>query len=409
MPSEKVTFSNSNGHDLSGRLETPAFQPKAYALFAHCFSCSKDIAAATRVSRSLCDHGIGVLRFDFTGLGNSEGDFSSTNFSSNLKDLFAASEFLNKYYKAPELLIGHSLGGAAVLMAASKLEKAKAVATIGAPSDPAHIQHLFQTEMDKIETQGKASVQIAGRTFEIQKQFIDDLKEQKLTTHLSKLKKPLLVFHSPLDKVVSIEHARELYETASHPKSFISLDQADHLLSHRKDSEFVANTLAAWSSHYLNNEIQSKNSLKEGKVSVEETDGKFGQNIQAGKHKLYADEPVSMGGQDAGPSPYDFLLAGLGACTSMTIRMYAEHKKIPLEHVSVLLSHQKIHANDCESCETQSGKIDLIERKIDLKGKLSQEQKEKLLKIADRCPVHRTLHSEIKIKTQHKKKETDYE
>ncbi|MFC1665315.1 alpha/beta fold hydrolase [Pseudomonadota bacterium] len=398
---QKVVFYNSDGEQLAALLESPASAPTSYALFAHCFTCSKDIAAATRISKSLAAKGIAVLRFDFTGLGNSEGDFANTNFSSNIDDLVSAANHMREEFATPELLIGHSLGGAAVLSAAHKIPETKAVVTIGAPSDPQHLSHLFSDTRAQIESQGKATVSLAGRKFTIKKQFVDDLQEQNLHKNIHTLRKALLIFHSPIDDIVEIENAANIYQAAVHPKSFISLDNADHLLSKPADSQYVAETIAAWASRYVNNDDvePSVPTLGPGEVLVRESDHKFAQQVLTDKHQLVADEPQEYGGTDTGPSPYEYLLGSLGTCTSMTIRMYANRKKLPLEQVSVRLRHEKIHAQDCSECETVEGKIDHIDREISLSGPLSSEDRQRLMEIADRCPVHRTLHSEINIQS----------
>jgi putative redox protein len=404
---EKLTFPGSHGAVLAGRLELPEGKPRAYALFAHCFTCTKDIFAAGRIAEALAGHGIAVLRFDFTGLGASEGDFAHTNFSSNVQDLMKAADYLRERYAAPKILIGHSLGGAAVLAAASRVPEAVAVATIGAPADPAHVAHLFTGKRAEIETAGEAEVHLAGRPFRIRKQFLDDIAQQNSAAMLGKLGKALLVFHAPRDQIVGIENAAAIFQAARHPKSFVSLDDADHLLTRRADAIYVADVLAAWATRYIG---ETEKRLAEpiapegGTVTVSErgADAARGishlaQEILVGRHRLAADEPVEAGGSDLGPNPYDLLLAALGACTSMTLRLYADHKKWPLEQVGVDLSHQKMHAADCADCETKEGKIDLIEREITLSGPLDAAQRQRLLEIAEKCPVHRTLHSEIKI------------
>ncbi len=397
--SEKITFPGAQGHELAARLEKPVGEPRAYALFAHCFTCSKDIFAASRIAGELAGHGIAVLRFDFTGLGGSEGDFANTNFSSNVGDLVAAADYLADNYRAPKILIGHSLGGAAVLAAAASVPSSLAVATIGAPCDPGHVAHLFSDARDRIESEGEAEVSLGGRQFKIQKQFVDDISEARLDTALADLKKALLIFHGPRDETVGIENAGHIFQAAKHPKSFVSLDDADHLLNRREDSRYVAAVLSAWATRYLGDEPQEKLASPPGSVVVAENGtGRFSQTVSVNnRHQMLADEPESYGGNDTGPTPYDFLLAGLGACTSMTLRMYAERKEIPLEHVSVTLKHDKIHAVDCADCETTQGKVDSIEREIEITGDMDDESRAKLLEIADKCPVHRTLHSEVHI------------
>jgi uncharacterized OsmC-like protein/alpha-beta hydrolase superfamily lysophospholipase len=400
MPSERFEFPNARGEKLAASLERPAGSPVAYALFAHCFTCGKDNLAAKRIAEGLTARGIAVLRFDFTGLGASEGDFANTTFSSNVEDLVAAAKHLRETYQAPAILIGHSLGGAAVLCAAELCPEAKAVATIAAPADPSHVTGLFKDHIADIRGKGEVEVALAGRPFRIRKEFLDDISMHKLKGRLSHLGKALLVLHSPTDDIVGIENASETFLAAKHPKSFVSLDNADHLLSKRRDAVYVADVIAAWSERYLDMVPEPDEEQIQGVLVGETGNGKFEQSVVAGKHRYLADEPVSVGGNGSGPSPYEYLLAGLGACTSMTIRLYADLKKIPLKQVSVRLRHDKIHAVDCENCETREGKIDRIDREIRLAGDLSDDQRKKLLEIADKCPVHRTLHSEIDIRTK---------
>lgn len=419
---EKFSFKNEQGEELSGRLESPDSQaPKAYALFAHCFTCSKDVLAATKISKALTDYGIAVLRFDFTGLGNSQGDFSNTNFSSNVSDLVAASKALKESKGEVKLLIGHSLGGAAVLYAASQIESCEAVVTIGAPSDVEHIQHLFGDQLSEMQNTGFAEVTIAGRTFKVKRQFVEDLKNNNLLEQVSELRKPLLIFHSPQDQIVGVEHAKNIYQAAYHSKSFISLDKADHLLSNKQDSQYVASVIASWAQRYLsflasdfevsslNSKISrsdskassvSQTSLGNGQVLVESRGPKWTQDISTSEHKLVADEPEKVQGQNLGPNPYELLLSSLGACTSMTIQMYAQRKEWPVKKVRVWLSHEKKYVEDCQGCEDKKSKVDFIKRKIQLQGDLSEEQRQRLLEIADKCPVHRTLSSEIRITTE---------
>ncbi|MCE2509393.1 MAG: alpha/beta fold hydrolase [Alphaproteobacteria bacterium] len=399
---EKIVFEGAHGLKLAARLDRPQGPVKAYALFAHCFTCTKDIFAASRIAGALAENGIAVLRFDFTGLGSSEGEFENTNFTSNVKDLVAAADYLRETVEAPRILIGHSLGGAAVLVAAGRIQEAVAVATIGAPSSPEHVSHLFEGGLDAIAEKGEAEVHIAGRPFRIQKHFLDDIASQNLEPAIGSLKKALLVFHSPVDQTVGIENAQAIFVAAKHPKSFISLDDADHLLSRKKDAIYVAETLSAWAMRYLDDRAAEKQAsgtkAPAGTVLVTEAEtGGFANVVQAGRHQLAADEPADVGGTDTGPSPYEFLLAGLGACTSMTLRMYADRKKWPLEKVTVRLRHQKVYAKDRQNCETKEGKIDEIERDIVIEGPLDAEQRKRLLEIADKCPVHRTLDSEIRI------------
>jgi putative redox protein len=401
--SEKLSFEGAGGERLAARLDLPAGEPRAYALFAHCFTCSKDIFAAARISTALAEEGIAVLRFDFTGLGHSEGEFANTNFSSNAADLVKAADHLRATRAAPKLLIGHSLGGAAVLAAARQVPEALAVATIGAPADPAHLEHLFQEVLPEIEVKDEAEVLLGGRRFRIKKQFLEDIARHNLEPAIGTLRKALLVFHAPRDAVVGIENASRIFLAAKHPKSFVSLDDADHLLSRKEDAAYVARVLAAWAGRYLGEAGAPEPTLSTapGTVVVREAlTGRFAQEIAAGPHELRADEPVAYGGGDSGPGPYELLLAGLGACTSMTLRMYAERKGWPLERVTVRLSHEKIHAEDCAACETHEGRIDRITRRLHLDGALDEAQRARLLEMADRCPVHRTLKGEIDIVTE---------
>lgn len=409
MARTKVEFKNSQGETLAGLLETPDTNKKAlrYALFAHCFTCSKDVAAASRISRSLANKGIAVFRFDFTGLGNSDGDFANTNFSSNIRDLIAAAKMLEKDYQAPSLLIGHSLGGAAVLSAAHQLPKVKAIATIGSPATADHVQHLFMNAVPELEEKGEARVKIGVQEFNIKKQLLDDLNNNADAQHIGKLKRPLLIFHSPIDTIVAVDEAAKIYQSAKHPKSFISLDNADHMLSNRHDSEYVGLTLSAWASRYL--EIDSTEfeastgsapDVEQGEVIVTELNQKFLRGLYSDSHQMLGDEPVSMGGNNEGPTPYDLLLMSIGSCTSMTIRMYANFKKIPMEDVTVRLTHERVDADECEDCEGRTGNVERITRFISFKGNLSKEQKQRLLKIADKCPVHQTLENEPILRTQ---------
>lgn len=396
----KFDFLNKSGETLSGRLELPASEPRAYALFAHCFTCSKDIVAPNVIAKALTANGIAVLRFDFTGLGSSQGDFSNTNFSSNVEDIFSACEELEKRFEYPQILIGHSLGGAAVLKAAQKMPCIKAVATIGAPSSADHVGHLFSDNLEQIEKDGKAEVNLAGRTFTIKKQFIDDIKGVTILDGIKRMKKALLVMHAPLDNTVGVEHAAKIFSCAQHPKSYVSLDNADHLLMKRQDAKYAADVIGSWVTRYISPERKSEISVEGGVVLVKSRAGaKFTQDIHSKDHRLVADEPLSVKGDNLGLNPYELLLAGLGACTSMTMKMYADHKGIPLEGVEVRLKHQKIHAKDCGDCETTSGKIDKVEKEIVLIGPLTPEQRKRLHEISEKCPVNRTLQSEIKVES----------
>lgn len=405
MKRKRIQFPGATGDTLVGRLESPDGEPTAYALFAHCFTCSKDLKAAGWISRALLERGIAVLRFDFTGIGESAGDFADTNFRSNIQDLIAAADHLRDAFAAPQILIGHSLGGAAVVAAARQISEAVAVATIGAPSDTAHLKETLLSRAPELESEEEAEVNLAGRKFRIKRQFLEDLEKDHMDRALGDLGKALLIFHSPIDTVVGIDHARRLYQAAKHPKSFISLEDADHLLTDQADARYVGEVLAAWAGRYveteepeLDDEVEA--SVEEGQVVVTGGAEGYAQTVQAGKHRLRADEPEDVGGTDTGPNPYELLLAALGTCTSITLRMYADRKGWPLEGVRVRLAHSRIHAEDCADCETEKGKVDHIDRFLALAGELDEEQRQRLLEMADRCPVHRTLHGEIDVATE---------
>jgi putative redox protein len=395
----KIDFQNDKGETISARLDLPRDQkPLAYVLFAHCFTCNKNLVPVTNISRQLTEEGFAVFRFDFTGLGESEGDFENTNFSSNIQDLISAAEYMENEYEAPSLIIGHSLGGAAVIYAGSKLESVQAVATISAPSSPDHVKKLLGESVERIKQKGTAEVTISGRSFTIKEQFLEDISEKNMQEILKNMRKPLLLLHSPQDDIVGIENAAEIYKHAMHPKSFISLDGADHLLSDKKDSAYVGNVIASWSHRYL--DLPERNTLpNKGQVTAQIGSEGFTTEIRAGHHTFRADEPEEVGGNDFGPSPYELVLSGLGACTAMTLRMYAERKKWKLEEVDVYLDHSKDYAEDCENPEDKKSKIDIMERKIVLKGALDKKQRERLLEIANKCPVHKTLEEKVEVRT----------
>ena len=400
MPAERFDFANAQGEKLAALLDRPDGPIRAVALFAHCFTCGKDNKAAHLIAHGLTSHGIAVLRFDFTGLGSSEGEFANTTFSSNIDDLVAAADHLRMTVGAPAVLIGHSLGGAAVLAAAHRIAEARAVVTIAAPFDPAHVAGLFSDRVDEIESKGEIEVTLVGRPFRIRRALLADIAGQNLTECIAGLRKALLVFHSPTDETVAIDNASRIFTAAKHPKSFISLAGADHLLRRPSDAAYVAHVVAAWAERYLDMAAPTQPSADPREVLVRETrHGTFQQEITTGRHRLLADEPVAAGGLDSGPGPYDLLLAALGACTSMTLRLYAERKKLPLARTRVRLRHSRIYAADCAECETKEGMLDRIERIITLEGELDAEQRKRLIEIADKCPVHRTLTSEINIRT----------
>ncbi len=400
MPTERFDFTGHDGHSLAARLEMPAGPHRATALLAHCFTCGKDNVAARRIARRLAAHGVAVLRFDFTGLGESAGDFAQTTFSSNVADLEAAAAALAGRGMAPELLIGHSLGGAAVLRAAAGIPSARAVATIGAPFDPEHVTHNFADALDRIDADGAAEVELGGRTITVGRDFVADVAAAALEPAIRELGCALLVMHAPRDTVVGIDNATRIFTAARHPKSFVTLDDADHLVSNAADADYAADFVATWAARYLGSDDSPPDTAPEGVTRVSEADPDgFLQDIMAGTHHLVADEPAAMGGSDLGPSPYGLLAAALGACTTMTIRMYARRKGIDLAHVSVDVTHEKTHAQDCEDCE-KGAKIDLFERVVHLEGSLEEAQRARLLEIADRCPVHRTLEARAEIRTR---------
>ncbi len=402
VKTEKVTFPGSQGHLLSARLDSPDGEIKGYALFAHCFTCSSNILAASHISAALTEKGIAVFRFDFTGLGSSEGEFSNTNFSSNIEDIKAAIDFLRSQNKTPQILIGHSLGGAAALRTAETVPDLKALVTINAPSDPSHLRHFLKSSLKEINSQGYANVTLADRTFQIQKHFIDDLEKHKSLAYLKDITAALLIFHSPQDKVVEIENAKLIFTAARHPKNFISLYGADHLLTRVQDADYVADIISSWVNRYL---LEEKEGLPTAEsnthaVTVMETGtGKFTQVVQAAGHTFLVDEPADVGGDNKGPGPYDLVLAGLGACTSMTIRMYADYKNIPLKEIKVILTHEKVYNEDLINCVETNARLDLINRDITVRGDLTPEQKDGLFRIAEKCPVHKTLSQPSIIKT----------
>ena len=399
MPArQKIEFPGSNGASLAGLLETPDSPPLATALIAHCFTCGKDIAAASRIARSLVKSGYAVMRFDFTGLGNSDGDFANTNFSSNVQDLIAAADFLRDQNMPPSILIGHSLGGTAVLNAAEAIPESRGVVTIGSPADAQHVSNQFACDIDTINDQGEAQVNLAGRAFTIKKQFLDDINNTSVE-RIGKMKKALLVLHSPVDETVSVKEAERIYKAAHHPKSFVSLDNANHLLTRAQDAEYVANLISSWSSRFLTAENEQRPAVANGEITVSERDHKFTLDVFSDSHHWRADEPAKSGGNNTGPDPYEHLLAAVGSCTAMTVRMYASRKKWPLEDVLITLRHGREHLTDCETCDETPVKLDVIERDITFVGDLSNDQRARLLAIADKCPVHKTLTGEIDIRT----------
>lgn len=400
MKTVKLQFKNAEGLSLSARLEQPVDKrPLAYAIFAHCFTCTKNLIAVTNISRALTAKGIAVLRFDFTGLGESEGDFADTNFSSNVQDLVYAADHLAEHYEAPKIIIGHSLGGAAVLMAAGRIPSIEAVATVGAPADPPHVKHLFQNSLEEIESTGEAVVSLSGRPFKIKKQFIDDLEETDLALRLKALKKPLLILHSPQDDTVDISNAEQIYINSMHPKSFISLDGADHLLSRKEDSLYVGSMIASWAERYVELSAEKPDLTTDRQVVVRnERDKGFLSEVMANGHYLMADEPKEIGGTDLAGTPYDLLMAALGACTAITIRMYTNHKGIDLEEVKVHMTREKRHAADADNTDDPKSLMEFIDLDLELHGNLSEEDRQGILRIAHKCPVHKTLVNGVTVK-----------
>jgi putative redox protein len=402
MKIERLNFKNKGGFELSARLYLPLDEPpRFYAIFAHCFTCSKNFKAVGNISNTLSQLGIAVLSFDFTGLGSSEGDFEETGFSSNVDDLLAAADFLEKNFKAPKLLVGHSLGGSAVIYAAAQLDYVEAVVTIGSPANPKHVKKLFESDIETIKKEGSAKVNIGGRSFRIKKDFVEDLESKNLPDLISGMRKAFLFLHSPQDKIVDISNAAELYQNAHHPKSFVSLDGADHLLSDEIESKYAGELISTWSKKYLPVEIK-ENDIKGHQVKVRLFGESYTSEIKTPFHHLLADEPKDVGGANLGPTPYDLLMASLGACTVMTLKMYTQRKGWDLKEINVYLDHEKVHKVDSEDFEKKGSKVSRFTRNLEIKGDLDDEKKEKLLEIANKCPVHRTLHEDIIIETKFK-------
>lgn len=394
MARKQVAFENHNGETLAGILETPGDRGiRACALFAHCFTCTKNLRAAVNISNALTEQGFAVLRFDFTGLGESEGEFAETTFSTNVSDLLAAAAFLRKLSSGPELLIGHSLGGTAVLMAAPQIDSCRAVVTIGSPARAEHVARHIDGDHEKIRTEGQADVSIGGRPFQIRREFLEDLEGQPAPERAASLRSALLIMHSPVDTVVSVDNATEIFQHAGHPKSFLSLDQADHLLSKSRDSAYVGEVIASWAGRYLADaESPTDPQTVEGSVTAVTGAEGLRTNIWANRRRLVA-------GEDSAPNPYDLLSAALASCTSITLQMYARHKGLRLDSARVTVSHEKIHAADCQDCETQGGRIDRFDRTLALEGELSDQQRLRMVEIAGKSPVDRTLHGEVEVRT----------
>lgn len=403
MNNVKLNIQNKKGHKLQAFLELPADQkPQHYAIFAHCFTCSSALGAVRNISRALTSHGFGVLRFDFTGLGRSEGEFAESYFSANVDDLLAVSDYLKTNYKAPSLLVGHSLGGAAVIVAASKLENIKAVATVGAPATVNHVTHLFSHGIEEVKQKGEVEVNIGGRPFKINEEFVEDFSKIDLPEITKNLRKPLLIMHAPFDTIVGIENAHKLYHNAHHPKSFVSLDNADHLLTNQKDSRYVGNIIGTWVQRYFEQEDNTMLDTKGEQLvaHLNLVEDNFTTSIQTKKHNFIADEPDTIGGDDFGPSPYDYLSAGLAACTVMTLKMYAQRKKWDLQEVYAYITYSKKHSDDLMLDIEKPTRIDHLQKRLKFIGNLDDKQKRRLKEIASKCPVHKTLQSEVIIETE---------
>ncbi|AKE52718.1 bifunctional alpha/beta hydrolase/OsmC family protein [Kangiella geojedonensis] len=397
---KKVNFTTKDGFNLSGVIHFPEHRvTQAYALFAHCFTCTKNINSAVNIANALADEGIATLRFDFTGLGASKGDFADTSFTTNVNDLIDAAEFLGQEYEAPQIIVGHSLGGTAILAAAKNIPSAKAVATLGSPASPEHVLHHLESELETLKQEGQATVHLAGRPFTFKQCFVDDVHNHKMDYR--SLGKALMVMHSPIDDTVSISEAETIYKSALHPKSFITLDKADHLISKTEDSMYAGHVLASWARRYI--DLKEKTEIPEAKDNVvvaAQTSEGFLNHVNANGHEFLADEPERLGGTNLGPTPYDYLSTALGTCTAMTLNMYARRKKLEVSKVIVNVSHDKVHAEDCDHCKDKTAKVDQFARTISIEGDITPEQRQRLLEIADLCPVHKTLHSESIIKTK---------
>lgn len=399
----KLDIQNSKGHKLQAFLELPASQkPQYFAIFAHCFTCSSAVGAARYICKSLTNHGFGVVRFDFTGLGGSEGEFSESHFSANVSDLEAVNAYLKTHYQAPSLMVGHSLGGAAVIVAASKLDNIKAIATVGAPATVGHVKHLFSHGIETVQDKGEAEVNIGGRPFKINKAFVDDFSKTDLPEITKNLRKPILIMHAPSDPIVNIDNAHRLYQAAHQPKSFVSLDNADHLLSKSKDSLYVGNIIGTWAQRYFEPKghtvLQTKGEQLVAHLNILEN--QFTTSIQTQKHHFKADAPKSVGGNDFGPSPYDFISAGLAACTVMTLKMYAQRKKWDLQEVYAYITYSKKYSDDLMPDLEKPLQVDHFQKRLKFIGNLDEKKRNRLTEIASKCPVHKTLITHSVVETE---------
>lgn len=401
--SSTCTFTGDVGHQLSARLERPDGPARGSALFAHCFTCSKDLRAERQLTQALTAQGYAVLSFDFAGLGRSGGDFADSSFSADVADLRAAAGYLAETVVAPSLLVGHSLGGSAVISAAPFLPSVRAVATIGAPADPAHVLHLLDGDLDAVRHNGFAPVTIGGRTFTIGKAFLDDLEQSHPLERIAGFDGATMIMHAPLDAFAGVENAEMIYRAARHPKSFVSLDDADHLLTKDTDAHYAATVIAAWALRYLPGTTPAiPRTGEEGydrSGATAHNGGGFVTCLETRGFVLTADEPSESGGTDSGPTPYDYLALALASCTAMTMRAYADSKGWQIGELGAQVEHDRIHAEDCQECEHSSGRIDMLHRTLKLPVDLSEDQRVALMRIADRCPVHLTLEGQIEVHT----------
>ncbi|MGR3484566.1 MAG: bifunctional alpha/beta hydrolase/OsmC family protein [Paracoccaceae bacterium] len=387
MQTDRFTFPGHDGSALAARLDRPAGPPRAWAVFAHCFTCGKDIQAARRIAAGLTARGIGVLRFDFTGLGHSEGEFANSGFTANLGDLKAAVAEMARRDMGPTLLVGHSLGGAAALKATAELSQIRAVATIGAPADPGHVAGTFAEALPRIEAEGAAEVRLAGRPFTIAQSFVDDIRAATIAPAIADLGAALLVLHAPRDETVGIEAATRIFVGARHPKSFVTLDDADHLLTRPADALYAAEVIATWADRYLPDAPPAGERPAQGVVRVTDRGAGFAQDIATDRHDLIADEPRPLGGTDLGPAPFELAAAALGACTTITMRMYARRKG----WAPAVLRADVTHEAD--------GDTHRFTRTLTIEGPLDADQRARLVEIAGKCPVHRMLHAGATVTT----------
>ncbi|EPR66416.1 bifunctional alpha/beta hydrolase/OsmC family protein [Cyclobacterium qasimii] len=395
MNTDRIKIINEKGNELATSIDFPNHQkPKQFALFAHCFTCTSQLNAVRNISQALNNKGIAVVRFDFTGLGKSEGNFANSHFEANVEDLLVVNKYITQHYQAPTLMIGHSLGGAAAIVAAAKLDNIQAIVTIGTPADVEHVTKQFEGQANDLGVEEEAEVVIGGRPFKISGEFINGFKKHNLPETIKSLRKPILVMHSPIDEIVGINNAHEIYHNARHPKSFVSLDNADHLLTKKEDSIYVGDMIASWASRYIDlSPFETPNPNQHQIVAhLNLAENNFTTFINTKNHGIIADEPKSVGGFDFGMSPFELVSAGLSACTVMTIKLYAERKKWDLKEVYTYVNHSK---------EIVDGENkDVFAKSLSFIGNLDESQRERLREIASKCPVHRTLQQSSTIKTE---------